>query len=290
MQFVVIVPMYNMAPWIARNIGILKEQTCRNFRCLIGDDLSTDNSAHIAREAIGGDERFELVRHSAKKYSMGNIHALIEHARPADEDVVVLVDGDDRLAHEKVLERLHRIYSAHGCWMTYGSFASERVPLDPICSPYPRWAVRWNRFRNVKWRASHLKTFKYGLWKHVPPSFFTITPAELQAAVRRRALTLRWKSWRRWRNVRLEDLLDPAGRFPRRCSDKTLTMPMLELAGRRSLFVDEVLYVYTTYEKDLDFGKKHMHQKWYTRLIRDILEHKPRLKPLARLNGGREKL
>jgi glycosyltransferase involved in cell wall biosynthesis len=284
MRFVVIVALFDMASSIEANIRALQGQTDGDFRCLIGDDLSTDDSASRAEALIRGDGRFELVRHTEKKFSMGNIHALIERARPAPEDVVVLVDGDDRLGHARVLERIRQVYESRGCWMTYGSFSGGGPDKDALCRPYPPWTIRLNLFRRVDWRASHLRTFKYGLWTRLGPSDFTVTEAELRRARRRALLTGRWRSWYQWRRIRLESLLDPSGRFTRRCSDKVMTLPMLELAGERAVFVDEVLYHYDCPPgRELDYGCNVVPHRWYTRCIRDVLRHKPRRRRLPTL-------
>lgn len=281
MRFIVIVAMYNMAGLIADNIAMLKKQTHKDFRCLIGDDLSTDNSVELVCDLIQEDPRFELVVHDTKKFSMGNIYTLIEHAQPNDEDVLVLVDGDDRLADEKVLERLNGIYRQHNCWMTYGSYSDGGPVPEPICTPYPESVVKKNRFRYVKWRASHLKTFRHDLWKSIKPDAFSISVQELKRAKLRALLTGRLRTWLHWRKIQLEELLDETGRFVRRCSDKAITSPMLELAGDRSCFVEDILYIYRAYEKDLKFNVGKKRQKWYQRLVRDIIEHKPKYGRLA---------
>lgn len=285
MRFVVVVPMHSMEQWIAANIRALQGQTNRNFVCFIGDDMSTDGSVDIARQTIGGDPRFTLIEHSQRKFSIGNIYSLIEHAQPSDDDVVVLVDGDDRLAHPRVLERLVEIYRQHDCWLTYGSFSGDGVTPDALCGGYPALIRRFNWFRLSRWRASHLKTFKYGLWAKIPKDFLTITEQEVRRARRRALLRGRLQIWRHWREVELRDLLDPSGVFAKRCSDKNMMIPMLELAGTRSHFIGEILYIYQTYEKDLGFGSKvSSDQRSCTRLIRDILRHKRRLRPLRSLS------
>lgn len=278
MRFIAIVPMYNMADWIGDNIAMLMKQTHDDFRCLIGDDISTDNSVDVVRSLTQNDPRFNLIIHSTKKYSLGNICTLIEHAQPDDEDVLVLIDGDDYLANEKVLEKLNKIYSENDCWMTYGSYSDGGMIPESICTPYPESAIKQNRFREVKWRASHLKTFKYKLWKQIQPEAFTISANESNRAKRRALLSGRIRTWLQWRKIELMELLDESGRFARRCSDKAITSPMLEIAGNRSYFVKDILYIYRAYEKDLKFNVKKGKQKWYQRHIRDIIKHKPKYK------------
>jgi glycosyltransferase involved in cell wall biosynthesis len=284
MQFIVIVPLYNMQQWIVRAIDSIRTQSYPSFRCLIGDDLSTDNSATLVRAAIQDDSRFKLISHTEKKYSLGNIATLIELAQPDDEDVLVLVDGDDYLAHADVLQKLADIYRRQNCWMTYGSYrGSESQQRSSLCHAYNQQTIKTGGFRKVKWRASHLKTFKYKLWKQIPAEDFTVTAEEFSRAQRRALWSGRIRTWLKWRAIKLADLIDGSNRYVRRCSDKAITCPMLEIAGPRIVFVEEVLYIYNSYPKDFLFTAKKSEQRWYTRCIRDILKHKPRRARLAEL-------
>ncbi len=276
MQFVIIVAMYNMSDRITENIKTLQNQSYRDFRCLIGDDLSTDDSVQTVRALTGKDSRFQLIAHSEKKFSLGNIHTLIEIANPKDDDILVLVDGDDKLSDDYALERLAKIYKQYKCWMTYGSYASPNGELDPVCAPYPDIIIRTNKYRQASWRASHLKTFKYKLWKRIELNAFTITEAEYKQALRRALFSGRIRCWLHWRKFKHTDLLNPCGSYIIRCSDKAITLPMLEMAGPKARFINQILYTYHTYEKPLNYGSKQTDEKWYTRCIRDIVRHKPR--------------
>lgn len=282
MEFIVIVVFYNMEQWLERSIESIRNQSYGNFRCLLGDDMSTDGSAEVAARTVRNDPRFQLIRHQDKKFNLGNTAALIDLARPKDDDVIVLVDGDDYLAHPHVLQKLADIYKEYACWMTYGSFRGVKtMERAPICRPYPPQVLLNGGSRKAKWRVAHLRTFKYKLWKAIRPDALTITEQEFERACRRALWTGRIRTWLQWRKIRYTDLIDPSGRYVRRCADKAFTFPMLELAGPRVHFIDEILYVFNIYEKDLNFGVRRNQQKWYTRCIRDILKHKPRYQRLT---------
>ncbi|HEY9838671.1 MAG TPA: hypothetical protein V6D27_17445, partial [Vampirovibrionales bacterium] len=60
------------------------------------------------------------------------------------------------------------------------------------------------------WMTSHLRTFKYLLW----------------------------------RNIKLEDLQDENGNFYRMAGDLATMFPMLEMAAERSRFIPETLLIY----------------------------------------------
>ncbi len=274
MKLIVISAIYNMQKWVAQNIDMLQRQTFTDFRCLLGDDLSTDNTCDIINKQIKDDSRFQLVIHQEKKFSMGNIATLIDMAQPDDEDVLVLIDGDDQLANETVLQKIVETYENTGCWMTYGSYGDTSGTIDDICSPYSAEDIQLNRFRQVKWRASHLKTFKYKLWKRIDPKDFTISEAEYKQAVRRMLLSGRFRTWYEWRKIKHTDLLNPSQQYIRRCDDKAMTYPMLEMAGDKAHFIQDLLYIYNINGAPLRYGSKRTTQRWYTRCIRHILKHK----------------
>lgn len=281
-RFTVVIPVYNMQQWIGENIAVLKKQTFRHFRCIIGDDLSTDNSLEAIERSMGDDSRFTLVAHKTKKYSLGNISTLIDMSESDDEDIVVLIDGDDQLANENVLQLLAETYAHRQCWMTYGSYAGLHTKIrDLNCNPYPAHIAKQGRFRDVNWCASHLKTFKYGLWKQVKPSALTISEHELKQVKKRALLTGKWRSWYYWRNIQPVELLDESGRFTRRCSDRYITSPMLEMACEKAVFIPDILYYYRTYEKGLNFDVSQKKQKWYQRITRYALIHKERYEKLV---------
>ena len=78
-------------------------------------------------------------------------------------------------------------------------------------------------------------------------------------------------------------MLEPSGRFVRKCTDKAVMFPLLELAGERSVFVDEVLYVYNPYLSARPYEPGAGSRKWLTRCTRSALSiRKPR-------PSGREK-
>ena len=100
MKFHIITAMYNVDEWIEENIQLLKDQTYTNFQVVLVDDISTDKTVALVQAAIQGDDRFRLIINQEKKFKTRNVVEAIEAANPDDEDVIVLVDGDDRLAHQ----------------------------------------------------------------------------------------------------------------------------------------------------------------------------------------------
>jgi len=104
--------------------------------------------------------------------------------------------------------------------MTYGSYIYNpggAPGVEP--SEYPKEVVKTNSFRKDQWRASHLRTFKYKLWK----------------------------------NLDKNDLKD-GNKYYEMTYDQAIMLPLLEMASERSKYIPEVLYVYNT-ENPLNVDK-----------------------------------
>lgn len=278
MKFIIISAVYNMSEQLKNNIDVLKSQTYTNFEVYFGDDLSTDNSRYIIDENIKDDDRFHLVEHNVKLFSMGNIAETIKIANPNKEDIIVLIDGDDCLADSTSLEYLKSAYDTNQCWMTFGSYTVNGV-LGSNCSPYSSFTKRYSLYRFTKWRANHLKTFKYFLWKYVSPKSLTIEEHELSRVLKYYFFTCQFRAWWNTRRIKFEDLVTENKNYVRRCSDKYLTSPLLELAGEKAVYLDKVLYHYLGYQQaPLNFGKSN--KKWSQRALRIAVSLKPRYKKL----------
>jgi len=123
------------------------------------------------------------------------------------DDVVVLLDGDDRL-HVDALKRVAAEYDA-GAWVTYGQFRGgfARPPALADRDLGDRWV------RDGSVCPTHLRTFRAVVAKSVP----------------------------------LHYLLDDEGNFWAGASDVAMMTPVLELAGwDRCTFIPDELVEYTT--------------------------------------------
>lgn len=279
MKFHIVVACYNASHAIERNIRVLRSQTFTNFQCILIDDISTDDTFECMRAAAAGDERFRLVLNEEKKYKTRNVVEGIEMANPDDEDVIVLIDGDDYLAHENALQVVADTYARDDCWMTYGSYRLPDGTLASINRPYAKRIVRKNAYRKTRWLASHLKTFKYKLWKKLDMNVFRITDDDCRKMRWRALRQLRPRAWWHWRDIKAAALHDSTGKYIRRVDDKAFTYAMLEISGPRASHIEDILYVYQFERQDgapdVNYGAAER-EKWHTRLVREILKyHEP---------------
>jgi hypothetical protein len=160
----------------------------------------------------------------------------------ADNEIIVELDGDDWLAHEKVLEMLASIYQDSSVWLTYGNHV-QQPPYSPvICKQVPDSVIETNRFREYYWVTSALRTYKAGLFKR----------------------------------IKLIDLLDPeTGYFFSVAADLAYMFPMLEMAGHHSRFIPDILYIYNLATPINDFKTRFQQQQNIARFIRNKERYLP---------------
>jgi len=209
MKSKIVVTTFNSEKWIEKCLRSIQAQTVKDFQCVFVDDASTDNTFKVASKTVDQDKRFRIVRNKDNMKQMYSINRGITELRCKDQDMIVQIDGDDWLKHNKVLERVKREYD-NGAWLTYGQFKYYPSGKLGPCGVYPPQILNKKDFRKYKWIGSHLKTFKYFLFKR----------------------------------INTKDFLDGKGRWLTSAADMAFMFPMLEMAGPWISFIPDVLYIY----------------------------------------------
>jgi len=225
-SFRIIIPVYNSEKWISKCIESLINQEYKNWKAIIIDDNSTDKTIESIKETIKSHnlkEFFKVMKRSLNIGAMENIVYGIQSICKDDEEVIVLLDGDDWLYDQYVLSYLDEVYTKEKNWMTYGSFVSESGMHNGFCKPIPSI----QNYRKDSWVTSHLRTFKYWLWKKIED----------------------------------KDLRDAFGRYYAMAWDMAIMYPLLEMSGaERIRFIEKTLYVYNDNNPINDFRKNVMQQ------------------------------
>jgi glycosyltransferase involved in cell wall biosynthesis len=210
-KIAVIIPSYNNCQWYKFNLSSLFAQDYDNFRAIYIDDCSSDRTAKLVEEFIRDnnlDKRIHLIRNLVRIGAMENLYNVIYSCD--DDEIIVILDGDDWFAHNGVLNKLDTVYSDPNCWMTYGQYISWPDNMAGYSGQIPSDIIETNNFRGYEWCASHLRTFYAWLFKM----------------------------------IRKEDLISPDGSFYSMAWDQAIMFPMLEMAGFRAKFISDVLYIY----------------------------------------------
>ena len=204
--------MYNVESWIEKTIQSIMSQVYLDYKCTIIDDCSTDKSATIVTSLTKDDSRFILIKNTTKKNALANILAGIQASKPNDEDVIITVDGDDWLAHENVLNRIKGAYDTTNCMMTHGSYQEypSGTPSHGWMQELPDIVKLCGLYRWYTWQLSHLRTFKYKLFKHIKD----------------------------------KDLKNDLQNYYDMAWDLALMYPLAELCDGNITYIDDVLYIY----------------------------------------------
>lgn len=192
---------------VSTGLSNTPDRVSAKARCLASVATQTIEHSHIYVEAADQDP---------PKSAAENFVGVCRSLRP--DAIIVWLDGDDRLKHDRVLEKLLEVYQDPGVWMTYGSY--EHADGRPgITRAYTEEEAK--DYRQAEWLGSHLKTARAALFQR-------LTDEDLKAHGHWREL-----AW-----------------------DQAIMFPMLEMSGiEHSRHCNEVLCVYD-YAMSFEFNAK----------------------------------
>jgi len=210
-EFVILITSYNNEKWCIGNVESCLNQKYPYFTVYYINDCSTDRTGELVERYVasrGMKKKCKIIHNPTRRLQCANFYSAISTFDP--KKVVVVVDGDDRLPHPYVLQRLAEVYSDKSVWTTYGNYKVDPPILSSYCAPFPAEVLQKNAFRKYQWVATHIKTFYAALFHH----------------------------------IKTEDLFYKGNFFPM-AADIAIRFPMLEMASRGHIkFIDEVLYIY----------------------------------------------
>lgn len=209
-HFVICTASYNNEKWALRYLNSIFSQDYKAFRVIYYDDGSTDKTLEVVT-------RFAEQKHLQNKITIfhndkrigphENYYKMIHACK--DLEIIVIVDGDDWLAHGHVLSHLAQTYATPNIWVTYGQFETYPTGNKGCSRKIPNEIIAANNIRSYKWVTSHLRTFYAWLYKL----------------------------------IKYEDFIFN-GKFVKRAGDVATMFPLIEMAGFHSRFIPETLYIY----------------------------------------------
>ena len=212
-SFVILIPSYNVEKWAQKNISSVLEQSYSNYKVFYIDDCSKDKTSLIVEQMLENNldkDRYKFIKNSFNKGKMENVFEAIRDDFILENDIVIILDGDDWLFDKSVLQKLDSVYGDdEDVWMTAGSYiesVSKAVVTPQIDSNYWRGDVR-----KKSWQASHLVSFRKKLFTKIKRKHF----------------------------------MKKTGEFFSTTSDQAMVWPMLEMSGEKNFrVVKDTLYVY----------------------------------------------
>ena len=97
----VLIPAYNVEPYIEACIGSVLAQTLQDFEIICVDDCSTDRTLDVLRRLEAEDNRIRVYTHERNLgQAVGRNHALSH----ATGEYVYMLDADDEIVAEALRE------------------------------------------------------------------------------------------------------------------------------------------------------------------------------------------
>jgi glycosyltransferase involved in cell wall biosynthesis len=254
-KIAVIIPSYNNRQWYQRNLSSVLDQHYESFRVIYIDDCSSDGTGELVEKFIADRNSGNLIHLIRNPLRLGALHNLYNtiHTCP-DDEIVILLDGDDWLAHNAVLKKINDVYADTNCWMTYGQYQSWPDQRIGYSREIASETIDNNTFRGNEWCSSHLRSFYAWLFK----------------------------------SIRIEDLISPWRTFYHMAWDQAIMFPMLEMSGHRAKFISEVLYIYNEANPINDHKVDRQLQRSFETVIRGQKRYDRLNEPAASgLRGGR---
>lgn len=243
----IVISTRNASQYISKCLESAISQDYINYEIIFIDALSDDGTFEIALQYKDKFKNITIIQNETRKFQGENIRIATEMS-PKDS-IIITLDGDDWFPHENVLARINKEYKKFNCWMTYGTY--EEFPYRDVSQHYHEYPkeVRENKtFRQYKWLASHLRTFKRELFLKINP----------------------------------EDMKDPAtGDYVSMAPDLSFQFPMLEMCGiNKSRYIPDILYVYN---RENPLSEQNINQNEINR-IEQMLRSKSKYQTLNNLN------
>ena len=233
LPIVAVVCSYNNGQWTENTLNSIFTQDYSNFRAIIVDDCSTDNNCEVIQKYIDDHNlhnQITFIKNEKRHRKLFNVYRSLYECE--DDEIVIMVDGDDSLAHQDVFSQINTIYSDQNVWFTYGQYrnvpASQAIEWGHkemgYCRPVPKHIQRKQAYRYYSFIYMHPRSFRAWLFKL----------------------------------VKLEDLIADKidgfeGDFYPASNDVAMYFPMVEMAHTHIKFIPDILYIRNLYSEIVGF-------------------------------------
>lgn len=250
-NYILILPSYNCSKYIKRCLMSIKAQNYNNMRVCVIDDASDDEHKNICSKFCK-KMNWTLIRNDTNMGALYNIVMGINIMKPKDDDIIVLLDGDDFIIDNTL--NILDFYYDHNILITYGNFLYNLDDNHDIFGysnnqlETGSYNITENIIENKSYRESnilfsHLRTFRYKLWKEIKDD------------------DLRFKDG------------DDKGKYYDVAWDWSFMFPMLEMAGKNIKFIDIPIYRYNISNPYNDFKIKKDKQYIVGEIIKKLKKY-----------------
>lgn len=241
--FVVIVPTYNDEDSVEATLFSIYQQRYDNYRVLLIDDHSRDQTLSRAKRCIAyfkAQERTTLIAKTEHSGTLASLYSAIHSC--LDEEIATVVLGGDLLASPSVLATLNKAYADPVVWLTYGNSLN-----------YPSYQKSAIKCRKISAKTHRNRLYRKRQWSCPPPYSF-------YAAL--------------FKEIPIADLFY-RGRFYAMGWEQAVGLPLLEFASHHAKALDTPLYLYSTTSTKRDEEYHPSFQRTCHSHIRSRTPHRP---------------
>ena len=238
--FNIVVASWNNKTWYKKHLDSIFNQKYSNYRVIYVDDCSTDGTADLVEEYTkkrGFGDKLLLIRNKRNVRALTNIYKSIINFC-ADDDLVLLLDGDDWLRGDCVLKTINEAYNDPAIWLTYGTY----IDVEADSNDY--------MVSNGDIDDSKLKLLVYPGGKISDPcgditAGGSVVPSRKNSKLLWRGIPGHPKTFYAWlfKSIHLKDLFS-CGTIAEAAYDVTIGCPLFEMAAHHFKFIKQVLYVH----------------------------------------------
>lgn len=179
---VIVSTFYNCRDYIAKCIESVASQDYENYRHILIDDASTDDTVDILINTIQSypkeiQDKFTVIINQENK---GAVQNQVEAFRAmTDDSIIMILDGDDSLINDNTVLAYYNSLYTNDVEFTYGSCWSmvDNIPL--ISQPYPEKVKAARDYRNHRFNwilpYTHFRTFRKYLINELEDDLFKDT-------------------------------------------------------------------------------------------------------------------
>ncbi len=172
--FVIIIVGRNNGAFLEKTLNSALSQKYDAFRIIYIDDGSSDGSSKLARNLIYASDSTCHVQFVENPFSLGtNVNLTKAISSCADEEIILLLNGEDFLAHEWALEKINQYFMNPDLWMAFCG-AMEFPSFSKIPPPAPsKKAFEKETLQHTSFSNFYIPCFYAKLFKQINPSDIT---------------------------------------------------------------------------------------------------------------------
>ena len=175
--FSFVISSFNNEKNIINNILSVIYQNYSNWEIFYTNDASTDKTHDLWMDICNDYNLYDKVHyvHNShnKKQSYSKFHS---YQKIHNENIVVILDGDDWLSRSDALSILYNHYCNSNKLVLYSGYQvyyQDKIDKDVIGCEYPNHIKKSGKYRKYKgWHFTHIKTGFAWLFKKIPKEYF----------------------------------------------------------------------------------------------------------------------